>query len=244
MPLTFAHPAAILPLGYLPKRLVSLTALISGSVAPDFEYFLRMQVMSIYSHTLWGMLWFDVPVGLSLCFIYHQIVKKTFINNLPWFLNKRFTVYNGFDWNSYAVKHVPVVLISLIIGIASHLFWDSFTHVSGYFAILFNWVQSMHILNLKIPVYKLVQHLSTLAGGIIIFITVYRMPSEEFTGNKKVWPYWFMVAFVALLIVLVRIISGLSIYQYWNVLVTAIAGSILGIVITSIYYQTKESLSS
>ncbi|MEB0248571.1 DUF4184 family protein, partial [Mucilaginibacter sp. 5B2] len=61
MPFTISHPAVILPLNYLPKRFISLTALVVGSLTPDFEYFIRMKVQSDYSHTLPGLFWFDLP---------------------------------------------------------------------------------------------------------------------------------------------------------------------------------------
>ena len=57
MPFTFSHPAIILPLKKLPKKYISMTGLIVGSIAPDFEYFLRMK--SKYSHTMSGILWYD-----------------------------------------------------------------------------------------------------------------------------------------------------------------------------------------
>jgi hypothetical protein len=55
MPFTFAHPAVVLPGGYLPKQWLSLTGLVVGSRTPDFEYFFRWRVLSLYSHTLAGI---------------------------------------------------------------------------------------------------------------------------------------------------------------------------------------------
>lgn len=40
MPLTFAHPAAVLPFSRNSKY-VNFLALVLGSMAPDFEYFLH-----------------------------------------------------------------------------------------------------------------------------------------------------------------------------------------------------------
>jgi len=75
MPFTFSHPAIVLSLSYLPKRWVSMVGLIIGSMVPDFEYFMRMKVKSIYSHTWPGLFWFDLPLGLILMFIYQILVK-------------------------------------------------------------------------------------------------------------------------------------------------------------------------
>ena len=83
MPFTFSHPAIILPLTYLPRRWFSLTGLIIGSLTPDFEYFIRMTPYSLYSHTLSGLFWFDIPLGLLLCFIFHNLVRDSLCSNLP-----------------------------------------------------------------------------------------------------------------------------------------------------------------
>lgn len=52
MPFTFSHPSIVLPLTYLPKKWISLTGIVIGSLTPDFEYFLRMKIQSTYSHTI------------------------------------------------------------------------------------------------------------------------------------------------------------------------------------------------
>jgi hypothetical protein len=133
MPFTFSHPALVLPARLLPKWTYSMTGLIVGSITPDFEYFIRMNVISIYSHTLWGLLYFDLPVAIAITFIFHDNVRDNLINNLPKSVQSRFTYLKSFDWNSTFRKTWPIVILSIIIGSASHIFWDDFTHVSGYF---------------------------------------------------------------------------------------------------------------
>jgi hypothetical protein len=76
MPFTFSHPAILIPLRVLPKNLFSITGLVIGSLIPDFEYFLRLKLKSDHSHTLSGIFWFDLPVSLFFCFIFHLIVRK------------------------------------------------------------------------------------------------------------------------------------------------------------------------
>ena len=133
MPFTFSHPAIVLPVTYLPKKWYSLSGLIVGSMTPDFEYFIRMKDYSKYSHTWKGLFWFDVPLGLILIFIFHNVVRDILIEYLPFSLNIRFSSFSKFNWNKYFQRNIIVVLISLIVGIASHIFWDSFTHSGGYF---------------------------------------------------------------------------------------------------------------
>jgi hypothetical protein len=233
MPLTFSHPAIVLPLNYLPKKWVSLTGLIAGSVAPDFEYFFRMKVSSIYSHSWLGVLWFDFPVALLLCFVYHDIVKQQFIANLPAVLNRRLITYQTFNWNKHSAQNLLIVVSSIFIGIASHLFWDSFTHATGYFVQLWNMAIPVHVLSIQIPLYKVIQHTSTLIGGIIILIAIYQMPKHPVNNNSSIAKYWLIVSGITLSVIIFRLLSGLNYHQYWNLIVTTISAAILAIVLTS-----------
>lgn len=51
MPFTLAHPAAVLPFW---RSRLHFPALLLGSVAPDFGYFLAGRPVSGAGHTLWG----------------------------------------------------------------------------------------------------------------------------------------------------------------------------------------------
>lgn len=244
MPLTFSHPAIVLPLNYLPKRWVSLTGLIVGSVVPDFEYFIRLKVFSIYSHKWAGLFWFDLPMAILLTFVYHDIVRASFLNNLPNALNLRFFQFNKFNWNQYFVQNVPVVIISILIGGASHLFWDSFTHINGYFVVKWSMAGQASLFGMQIPLYKMIQHISTIVGGAVIIVVVCRMPVEKISKSDRIWPYWFIAIGVALVVVALRLTFSLGFHQYWNILVTAISGTILGVIMASIFYQTRKSINS
>ena len=57
MPFTFAHPAAIIPINSRFKSKFCLTGLVLGSMAPDFEYFIRLKPYSAYGHNLIGFLY-------------------------------------------------------------------------------------------------------------------------------------------------------------------------------------------
>lgn len=105
MPFTFSHPAIVLPLTYLPKKWYSLTGLVIGSIAPDFEYFIRIKVQSNYSHTWFGLFYFNLPLGIILAFIFHNIVRNTLIQNTPIFLQQRFNKVISFQWNNYFKKN-------------------------------------------------------------------------------------------------------------------------------------------
>jgi hypothetical protein len=61
LPLTLAHPAAVLPF----RRWFVFSGLVIGSLAPDFEYFLYVPDSLRIGHTLPGVFLFCLPVGLG-----------------------------------------------------------------------------------------------------------------------------------------------------------------------------------
>ncbi|WP_316786498.1 DUF4184 family protein [Pedobacter frigiditerrae] len=234
MPFTFSHPAIVLPLSYLPKRWVSLTGLVIGSLTPDFEYFIRMRIKSIYSHTLSGLFWFDIPVGLLLTFLFHLSVRNTLIENLPTFLKSRLLIFKDFDWISYFKKNWVIVCLSVLIGAFSHVFWDSFTHDTGYF------VRRMPVLltksnffGLSISVHKIIQHSSTVIGAIVILFSTLKLPKQEVLGKIN-FNYWLLIISISLLIVLLRILCGLPFEQYGNVLVTGMSALMISLILTPV----------
>ncbi|TDO77553.1 uncharacterized protein DUF4184 [Flavobacterium chryseum] len=194
MPFTFSHPAIILPLQYLPKKWFSLTGLIIGSLTPDFEYFIRMRVQSIYSHTLYGIFWFDLPLAIILSFLFHNIVRNKLFENLPQNIRSRIIIFTDFNWNIYFKTNWIIVIISIFIGVISHLFWDSFTHEGGYFVERISKLRnSILLFDIKIPVLKIAQHLSTLIGGIVILFTISKLPKHNITLSSTNKNYWIIV---------------------------------------------------
>lgn len=239
MPFTFSHPAIVLPLKYLPKRLVSMTGLIIGSMAPDFEYFIRMKVESIYSHTVMGMLWFDLPLGLILAFLYHNIIRNSLIDNLPFQLKKRLYGFKKFEWTNYFQKNFIVVFLSLLIGISSHILWDSFTHRSGYFVILIPDLSYVTTLfNFQLPFYKILQHLSSLIGGIVVLLCIWKMPVVKLVPKQKIHKYWVIVFLVLLSTLLVKSIVNHGIHFY-EVPIICITGTMIGTLIAPIFVKKE-----
>ncbi|MCA6376459.1 MAG: DUF4184 family protein [Cytophagales bacterium] len=211
MPFTFSHPAIILPLTKYSGRYLSLTGLIMGSIAPDFEYFFRMRIQSNFSHTVGGLFYFDLPVGLLLSIVFHNLIRDALYENLPTTLKNRLRVFKTFKWNEYFRGHYFVVIVSILIGASSHLFWDSFTHIHGYFVDRLSTLQgSVNFMGHDIGVYKLLQHLSTLIGGLVIAFVFSRLPTDNMTGQKISVKYWLIVSTITVAIVGLRLAFGVE----------------------------------
>lgn len=241
MPFTFSHPAIVLPLTSLSKKWFSLTGLVIGSLTPDFEYFLRMRIKSNYSHTLDGLFWFDLPLGLLLAFIFHNSVRNSLFDNLPLFLKSRFVAFKRFNWNDYFKKNWFVVVISILIGASSHILWDSFTHEHGYFVQAIPALTStVDIWGNQIPILKILQHSSTIIGGLFIVFAIYKLPTNKTENTTLNLNYWAILIGLTLFIVVTRILCGLDIRQYGNVLVTSISAFMISLILTP-FFTFKSS---
>lgn len=228
MPFTFAHPAIILPLEKV--KWLSLTGLIIGAMVPDFEYFIRMHISSIYSHTILGLFWFDVPLGVLIAFLFHNLVRNSFYKNLPTALSARLSPYIFFKWNAYFKKHWLIVLLSVFIGACSHLFLDDFTHPRGYFVkqapAFFT-----QVVVAPIPLYKVLQHTFTLLGTLYIIYYVQKIPKAPIK-DKPSLKYWAFVSILSITILILRFWIMPDYRHIANVIVSGISAFMLGLIIT------------
>jgi hypothetical protein len=168
MPFTLSHAAAALPL----RRLKLVTsALVIGTLAPDFEYFLRLAPDDGYGHTLRGTFLLTLPLALVTLWLFHTFVKLPLIGLFPEGIKRR--LVNHVDEFRFAgVARFALIVVSILAGIATHLVWDSFTH-SGT-RLYRSWPflrQPIKVLFFGlIPAYKIFQHASTIVGIVALSI--------------------------------------------------------------------------
>jgi len=237
MPFTFAHPAIILPLKKS-KRFCS-TALIAGSIVPDFEFFFQLREVENIGHRWHGIFLFDLPLALFFCFIFHNLLRNALVINLPESIRNRVTVVLDFDWNVYALKNKWTVAYSLLIGIASHILWDGITHYDGMFVKLFT------ILALKvsfgsysIPAYFLLQLLFSVMGLLVVGYTLIGLPQMKTTVSEKKnkW-YWPSLAFTASLLLGIRLAGWPQYNTFWGVFMAGMGSICYSWVLTSLIFK-------
>lgn len=204
MPFTPAHPALALP--FLRWRYASATALIVGSMAPDFEYFFKMNVSGIYGHTLWGIFYFDLPVSVFLALVFHNIAKRNLTRNLPVVVQTKLQAMVALDFNAYLRTHIVVFLLSAIVGTAAHIFWDSFTHNDGYFAQHLDIYKEIRVTfyGVRYPLFHVLQQVSTVVGLLAVLAYVMAKKGEEGTVYTPRVVYWLLVLALAVAIVVLR----------------------------------------
>ncbi len=168
MPFTLSHAAAVLPVR---KAGFVTSAFVIGTFAPDSEYFLRLAPRSAFGHHWPGVLVFTLPVSLVALWVFHAIVKRPAAALLPSAVEARLTPYLG-TFRFGGLRRFGWILISVAAGIGSHLLWDLFTHKSTL--VTRSWplfakqvpVPLLH----SMPLYKFLQHVSTLIGLFAIAI--------------------------------------------------------------------------
>lgn len=190
MPFTFAHPAIVLPfVGRVSAHAAS--GLVIGSMIPDFEYFMRLRVASHIAHTPAGLLLFCIPTSLAVGFLWHAVVKRPLVHQLPGFL--QFRLATSFEHSPRTFSAWAAFLATSLIGSATHIGWDSFTHAHGYA------VTEIPVLAQPlwagIPLYKYLQHGSTLIGFVVIVLFVGILPHSPSSRTGSLPWFWPAVLF-------------------------------------------------
>ncbi|HEY9046289.1 MAG TPA: DUF4184 family protein [Ohtaekwangia sp.] len=232
MPFTPAHPAIVLP--FLRTRKLSATALVIGSMAPDFEYFFKLSVDSEHSHTLWGLLYFDLPVVFFLSLLFHLVVKQNLIRNLPYFFQQRFQDTLNFDLAAYIRSNYIWFILSALLGSASHLFWDAFTHASGFFARELPFYEGTVVPfdGVRYPLFYALQHISTVIGLTLVAACILlrkEQPVSIYSRPSVV--YWLSLMLITAGVVVVRFMIYSADYNLGNVVVSSISGVCIALVV-------------
>ncbi|SHH80022.1 protein of unknown function [Chryseolinea serpens] len=246
MPFTPAHPALVLPL--IRWRYVSATALIIGSMAPDFEYFFKMSVNGSYGHTLWGVFYFDLPITFLLAWLFHAVVKRNAIHNLPRFLQRKFQDTLALDFMTYLKSHAAIFIASALVGTASHLLWDNFTHNDGYFAGIIPAYKTVFFPydGVKYPLFYALQNISSGVGLTIVLVYLLVKKPTDNTATTLYIPridYWALLAVITMAVVALRFWIKPSDYHLGNAVVSVVSGLLVALVLCG-WINFKNTASS
>lgn len=167
MPFTVSHVAAVLPLR---KTWLIWSALIVGAMAPDFEYFIRLSLEDRYSHTLKGMFEVTLLLALVALWLFHRFVKDTFLELMPENIRAR-AAGSTAKFRFGGTTRFMLILLSILVGASTHLFWDSLTHSSALTRrspLLRHSVFLWH--GRAVPFYEILQHVSSVLGLAILAV--------------------------------------------------------------------------
>lgn len=138
MPFTASHPAAVLPLVQRGRWVTA--GLITGSVAPDLPSFLPLGLTHDQTHPPTAILWPDGLLAVGLLVAWWVLLRPGLAPLWPAAAARCGPAGWRSGWShgrldvTAALPWVGWLALSELVGLATHLGWDSFTHADGYVA--------------------------------------------------------------------------------------------------------------
>lgn len=167
MPVTLAHPAAVLPILSRSRRM--LLPLLVGSMTPDLPYYLPKALTRHSPNLHVPLIGFSLGVMITivLCIVL-TLSRRVLVAGL-W---GRHAVVAERLLSSFELSPIGLLLaiVGALIGIATHLAWDAMTKRTGWLV--------EHVLALRssitlpivgsIEVFRLLQYVSSVAGLAVV----------------------------------------------------------------------------
>lgn len=165
MPFTPTHILAIVPIATVSRGVLPFSALVVGSMVPDFPLFSPVSPTYETTHSAWGLFTACLPLGLAADLLFQSVMKQPLLALLPRTVQRRCT-----SLARPALAPTPTgllrVSLAIVAGAATHLLWDSFTHRGRWGTQLLPALNqtALTLGGQAIPGFKLVQYGSTAIG--------------------------------------------------------------------------------
>ncbi len=181
MPFTLAHPAAVLPLRGV--RHLRTAPLIIGAVVPDVPYFLPGAIARYVpvTHALAHSFTIDLLLGYALLgalvLLQRPLTALLSARARALCLRALGAFRRPVEWACAA----PAILI----GVWSHLLWDSFTHTDGWIVHRVSALSAPLIIGpYEGTVCHALQYLSSVVGLCVLMLWYGRMPAPALPSGR------------------------------------------------------------
>lgn len=174
MPITFAHPAAVL---LFARSGLPLPALVIGSMVPDVPMFLRVPGYEI-THGPWGVLGVDIVLGTVGVALWVLLVRDAFVDLAPEVVRGRLPRRIRFSRRDWWLAPLAACL-----GALTHVVWDLFTHPDRWGSHHIPWLASKHAGLLGTA---WLQHVSSiLATGVLVAVVVGHLRTRSYDSPRE-----------------------------------------------------------
>lgn len=238
MPFTFSHPAILIPFKYLNKNYFSITGLVMGSMVPDFYFLLQMRTSDNFSHVGYGILLLNLPLAILMCLIFHNIIKQPLVTSLPNILQKKCMPYYNEKWNHYLLLNAWKVVLSIVIGVFTHLFWDGFTHEDGFFV---RRIDALKQSVLGLPAYEVAQYFFSILGLLLLLNFIKNIPTQySHSRGSLQLGFWISWVILSVGILAMRCILIPMTVLPDDIILSVLGSMIYGLLLNAVVYKWKN----
>ena len=213
MPFTLAHPAAVLPLRHL--RYLRTAPLVIGALIPDLPYYVPGAVARLLgqTHSFEGSLT-ACPLLGSAALVAVFVLRAPLTALLP--ARARWLCRHALAPFSHRPIEWLIAPLAIVLGVWTHLAWDSFTHTDGWM------VHRVAALSAPVtigpyagPVCHVLQYLSSVFGLVVLAVWYLRLPAPpssegHMRAHSSSMPALLLVAAAAV------VIGGVQATEYFG----------------------------
>lgn len=176
MPFTVSHTIAAVPLRRLLGKRAVVSALVIGTVVPDYRHFLP-ELSDLGTHSLAALIWFALPVGVATYLLFHAWLEEPALALLPLSVRRRL---GRFISPAAPSPGAPLAAVALcvIVGAATHIAWDHLTQR------IFSGKLLWHRGRQYIYVYDVLQQGSSLVGLALLVVWCRRWLAAQPVDEK------------------------------------------------------------
>jgi hypothetical protein len=188
MPFTPTHVLAIIPIAAVSRGALPFSALVIGSMIPDFPLFSPLSPAYDTTHSAPGLFSACLPLGLACFLLFQSLMKRPLLALMPRAIQRRSASLSE-PCVEPTSKALVLTSLAIVAGAATHLLWDSFTHRGRWGTRLFPRLNetALAMWGHAIPGFKLLQYGSTLIGlpclVLLLAIWLYRREPQAPGGH-------------------------------------------------------------
>ena len=182
MPFTPTHMLAALPIA---RRWTSpgiFSALMIGSMVPDWPLYIPIGPEYELTHSFSGVFIACLPLGLGVTLLFLAVVRRALFELAPSGLQRRLVPFVG-EPPAVTARAVVGLALAVCVGAMTHIVWDAFTHRDAWGVALVPGLQQtwFNVMGEQIAGYMVLQHGCSLIGlplMIVLYLHWYRRADQ------------------------------------------------------------------
>lgn len=192
MPFTPTHMLAVFPMVRPWASPGIFTALVIGSMIPDWPLYFPVGPGYYLTHSLTGIFIACLPLGLACTLLFLVAGRRSLIELAPPGLQQRLVGYLSAS-PVRSARDIVNLAAAVCVGSATHIVWDAFTHAGTWAVDLFPSLNEVWVTVYtdRFVGYMTLQHGSSLIGlplMIVLFFRWYRRASCQPTPVPTISP--------------------------------------------------------